>query len=281
VNLLRARSVGTAPAAAGGSGLRVWVLLGLVAGTLVALLLFAPASWLAGALHRASEGRLMLAEAKGSVWRGNAVAVLTGGPGSRDASALPGRLHWSLGWQGGAPALALRQDCCISGTLRLRLHPGVGAWRLELPASATPQPLGQWPAAWLAGLGTPFNTLQLTGMLRLSSAGFSLAGGGATPGLAGSLDLALEQMASRVSTLQVLGSYRLRLQGPAEGAGPAQVQLNTRDGALLLTGAGEWSAAGLRFRGEARAAPEAEAVLNNLLNIIGRRQGAASLIAIG
>lgn len=286
----------TAAALGHGPSLRRWVLLGAAAGTVLALVAFAPASWLAGWLHRATDGRLLLAEARGSVWRGSAVAVLTGGPGSRDAAALPGRLHWRLGWGAGAradaagqapaaagPALALRQDCCIDGVLHLRFGIGPGGWRLALPDSPSPQVLGQWPASWLAGLGTPFNTLQPSGVLRLSSAGFSLAGGrgGAGGGLAGGLELSLEQMAARVSTLPVLGSYRLRLQGPAEGHGPAQVQLSTRDGALLLTGAGEWGVAGLRFRGEARAAPQAEAVLNNLLNIIGRRQGAASLIAIG
>jgi general secretion pathway protein N len=276
----------------GAAAVRRWGLLGVAAGTLSALVAFAPASWLAGALHRATDGRLLLAEARGSIWRGSAVAVLTGGPGSRDAAALPGRLHWRLGWAGttvagataqtaaavaGGPSLALRQDCCIDGVLRLRFGFGPGGWHLALPPGDAPQVLGQWPAAWLTGLGTPFNTLQPSGVLRLSSAGYSLAGGG----LSGSLELSLEQMAARVSTLPVLGSYRLRLQGPAQGHGPAQVQLSTRDGALLLTGAGEWGAGGLRFRGEARAAPEAEAVLNNLLNIIGRRQGAASLIAIG
>ncbi|MGE4050638.1 MAG: type II secretion system protein N, partial [Piscinibacter sp.] len=38
---------------------------------------------------------------------------------------------------------------------------------------------------------------------------------------------------------------------------------------------------GVRFRGEARAAPGEEAPLANLLNIIGRRDGARSVISIG
>ena len=37
----------------------------------------------------------------------------------------------------------------------------------------------------------------------------------------------------------------------------------------------------LRFTGEASAAPEREAALSNLLNIIGRRNGARSIITIG
>ena len=36
-----------------------------------------------------------------------------------------------------------------------------------------------------------------------------------------------------------------------------------------------------RFRGEATAEPGSESALNNLLNIIGKRQGASSVISIG
>jgi general secretion pathway protein N len=83
----------------------------------------------------------------------------------------------------------------------------------------------------------------------------------------------------------VLGSYRLQVQGAAVDAAAAdaapRVTLNTLDGALRLSGVGDWLVTGLRFRGEASAAPGAEDALSNLLNIIGRRQGARSLIAIG
>jgi general secretion pathway protein N len=37
----------------------------------------------------------------------------------------------------------------------------------------------------------------------------------------------------------------------------------------------------MRFRGEARASANEEAALSNLLNIIGRRDGARSVISIG
>jgi general secretion pathway protein N len=63
------------------------------------------------------------------------------------------------------------------------------------------------------------------------------------------------------------------------------MQLSTTSGALQLTGDGEWSGVGaaskLRFNGAASAAPGAEAALGGLLNIIGRRQGAQSVITIG
>ena len=70
-----------------------WVASGVLLGSLAAGLGFAPASWLASALSAASGQRLLLADARGTVWQGSAVMVLTGGEGSHDASALPGRLR--------------------------------------------------------------------------------------------------------------------------------------------------------------------------------------------
>ena len=61
----------------------------------------------------------------------------------------------------------------------------------------------------------------------------------------------------------------------------ALLKLSTDSGALQLVGQGQWLGAGLRFQGQASAAPGSEAVLSNLLNIIGRRQGALSIISIG
>ncbi|MDP2005902.1 MAG: type II secretion system protein N [Rubrivivax sp.] len=266
-----------------------WAALGVVAGVLIALLVFAPATWLAGAVARATSDRLVLADARGTVWQGSAVVVLTGGSGSRDASALPGRLHWRLGLDGSALALRARQACCLNGEVRLRVVPGLGRLRLELPpnaaAGAAGGPLGQWPASWLAGLGTPWNTLQPAGTLQLSTPGLWLEQVQGRWRFHGRADLALGNMASRLSTLETLGSYRLLLVGDAASGDAATLQLSTTGGALQLSGSGQLLGGGaasqLRFRGQASAEVGSEAVLNNLLNIIGRRQGAVSVISIG
>jgi general secretion pathway protein N len=257
-----------------------WALAGAAIGALVALPLFAPAAWLAGGLAGATDGRLLLADARGTVWRGSAVLVLTGGPGSRDASALPGRLHWTLGLDGAALALRAKQACCIGSELLLRVVPSLGGLRIELPAAATPAPLGHWPAAWLAGLGTPWNTLQPAGTLQLTSPGFSAQRVQGRWTFSGRVELELQGFASSLSTLEELGSYRLSLQGDSQGEA-ATLQLSTLAGALQLRGNGQWLASKLRFNGEAQAAPGSEAALNNLLNIIGRRRGALSIISIG
>jgi general secretion pathway protein N len=275
---------------------RRWATWGAALGLVGGLVTQAPAQWLASGLHSATGGRLLLAEARGSLWNGSAVLVLTGGSDSRDASALPGRLQWQLrpGW--GVLRLRADQDCCLPGGLQLTLHPGWGGFALVLadatqPAkpgtspSAAPagaaRTLGQWPANWLAGLGTPWNTLQLGGQLQLASTGLRLQSTAGQLRLAGDLQLQLRGASSRLSALPVLGSYQLLLQGSDQGDAPTTLRLSSQDGPLRLNGEGQWTGARLRFRGTAQATDGQDDALANLLNIIGRRQGALSVISIG
>lgn len=273
---------------------RRWALAGALGGALAALIVFAPARWLAAAVADGSNGHLLLADAQGSLWTGSAVPVLTGGAGSRDAAALPGRLQWQLRPRWSGLALTLQQSCCLAAPLQLVWQPGLGAQRVQLQApTAAGAVLGQWPTAWLAGLGTPWNTLQLRGQMQLSSpTGFTLTSAAGRWRLEGQLALELRGLSSRLSPLPSLGSYRLVLgTGPGAGAapspspgtdnGPATLRLDTLAGPLRLQGEGQVGGARLRFRGEASAEPGHEAGLANLLNIIGRRQGARSVIAIG
>lgn len=279
-------STGTADAMLGSAGwergrraaarLAVW---GAACGAVAGLAAFAPAAWLADALTGASGERVLLSDARGTVWDGSAVVVLTGGPGSRDAMALPGRLDWTLGLQGTALAVQLRQACCLNGTVAVLIRPGIGRVVVALPARA--EGIGQWPASWLGGLGTPWNTLQPSGQLRLSSPGASLELVQGRWRLEGSLAIELSSLSSRISTLDVLGSYRLQIKGQAAGEDSATLQLSTIDGALRLSGQGQWAGPRLRFQGEATGAEGAGPALNNLLNIIGRRDGARSVISIG
>lgn len=263
-----------------------WAVLGAACGALVATVAYAPAAWLAGGLAQATGQRVLLADARGTVWRGSAVMVLTGGEGSRDASALPDRLYWRLGVDGAALALHARQACCLQGELLLRVLPGLGRVRVELPGSSVAgATLGQWPASWLEGLGTPWNTLKPAGTLQFSSTGLSFEQVQGRWRFKGLAELTLGGFSSRLSTLDSLGSYRLSLRGDAGGNEAAQLQLVTTEGALQLSGSGQILAPGaasrLRFSGQASAAAGFEAALGNLLNIIGRRQGALSVISIG
>lgn len=267
-----------------------WAIAGALLGGLVGLLAFAPAAWLAQAVAGSTGGRVLLADARGTVWAGSAVAVLTGGAGSADASALPGRLNWTLGWHwSGGPGLVLRAEhaCCLNGTMQVALQPGWGRMSATLlPAGsgvpgAAPDWLGQWPSSWLSGLGTPWNTLQLGGATRLTSQGGVLEWVQGRWNFRGQAQVEWLGVSSRVSPLPVLGNYRLTLNSDPANAGNALMSMTTTEGALQLSGAGQWNANGLRFRGEARAQPADEAALSNLLNIIGRREGGRSVISIG
>jgi len=258
---------------------RRWALWGAACGALLGLVAFAPAAWLASAVESGSNGHLLLADARGSVWRGSAVVVLAGGVGSRDARALPGRLDWTLKPAGLGLAIELRQDCCLTGTPRVLLRPGFGT--LAVTLQGAPGGIGQWPAAWLSGLGTPWNTLELGGALRLTSPGLTLQSAQGRWRVEGAASLEVLNAASRVATVPSLGSYRLQLGSDPATPGAAQVRLSTLEGALQLSGQGSLGPGGLRFRGEAQAAEADQAALNNLLNIIGRRNGARSVIAIG
>jgi general secretion pathway protein N len=258
-----------------------WAIAGALLGGLMAAATQTPASWLAQGVDQATAGRLQLVDANGTVWQGSALLLLTGGPGSRDASVLPSRLDWQLspsfqGWRLGWQ-LALAQACCLSPGLQLRLQPGWGS--LQVQVQPQQSWVGQWPAAWLQGLGAPWNTVQPGGMMRLVTRDLRLNASAQGTQFDGQAELDLLQLSSRLSTLAALGSYRLAISGVA-GSAP-QITLQTLEGALQLQGSGQLGPRGLTFRGQASATPGQEPALNNLLNIIGRRQGAASVISIG
>lgn len=93
----------------------------------------------------------------------------------------------------------------------------------------------------------------------------------------GGVEITARHMSSRLSTLQPMGTYRITLAG---GDTPS-LALSTVEGALRLSGQGQWVGSRLRFTGEASAAPGMQAQLANLLNILGRRQGDKAIISLG
>ena len=250
-----------------------WAGAGLAVGVALALLLFAPARWLAGAVTWATEGRVVMQAARGTVWRGSAQWVLAGGSGSRDAVALPSRLSWQV--QPGVQGLrvTLHASCCTPEPLGLNLQVH---WRGLTIAIDDGAP-SHWPAALLAGLGTPWNTVQLDGRLQLTTRGLLLHGRPQALQMQGQFELLALDMTSSLTTLRPMGSYRLTLEG-----GPVPtLRLVTLAGGLQMTGSGQWRGTRLQFSGEAHTEPGREAVLAHLLNLIGRREGARSIITLG
>jgi general secretion pathway protein N len=255
--------------------MRRWAVAGALAGASLGLLLHAPAVWLVGPVHAASGTRMQLIEARGTVWNGEGRLQVGQGAADSQAVALPGRVGWSWGWESGAPTLALRADCCSPQPLRLRLVPGWGRLTLQLVDGQS-----QWPATLLAGLGAPWNTVQAQGELQIRTQALSVEWSGSGVRLAGKLQTDALAMASRLSTLRPVGSYRLTLTGPPGDQAPALL-LQTLEGPLRLQGSGQWTGQGWRFTGEATADPQSEAALQNLLNMLGRREGGKALLSLG
>ncbi len=241
-------------------------------GALGALIVFAPAAWLAQGLHAASGGHVLLADAQGSVWRGSAQLLLTGGQGSSDAASLPGRVNWTLRPVLGGARMALNMPCCAQQPVQLTLLPGWSQSALDISPARI-----NLPAQWLSGLGAPWNTLDPQGQLALSNDALQVQWAAGRMRLQGQLTLDMMAMSSRLSTLSPLGDYRLSLGG---GDVPT-LNLQTLQGALQLSGSGQVVGSRIRFKGEASASPQQQDALSNVLNIIGRRQGSKSLISLG
>ena len=260
-----------------------WALTGACIGALTALLMHWPALWLGSSLSQVTKGQVQLQEAQGSVWQGSAKLVLTGGEGSRDAMALPGRIEWQLSFspQGlGLPILNLQllAPCCMAQPARVQINAQLGkaTWHLQMNDHRS-----QWPAHLLSGLGAPWNTLQPEGNLNLVTEQLQLDVQPGQTVMQGRMVLTAENMSSKLSTLRPMGTYQVDITTAAAPAGSVDVKLSTVSGSLLLSGQGQWQDQRLRFQGEASAAPQHEAALNNLLSIIGRRQGARSLLSWG
>ena len=250
-----------------------WAIAGVLLGGAIATTVFAPARWLAAALGQASGQQLQLVSAQGSIWGGSSQLVLSGGQGSVNAVSLPGQVSWRIRPVWAGLSIQITADCCTQQPLQLRaMAVGWRGARIVLQDSQS-----QWPASLLAGLGTPWNTVQAQGQLNASTQDLVVDFGPTGLHLAGRVQLDALNISSRLSTLSPMGSYRFLLQS---GPSPS-LSLSTLEGSLQLSGQGEWVGQRLRFRGVAMAAPERVEALSNLLNILGRRDGARSIITVG
>jgi len=259
---------------------------GALVGVLCGAVWAAPASWMALLLQRWTDTRVQALHASGTLWNGQASLALGAGPGSGAALAMPGQLSWTLRptlFSPGGPGLQMQvqHPVLLAQGALVRLQWSGNTWALQMRAKEDGQAVtAQLPAAWLAGLGAPWNTLQPSGRLQLRLERLRWE---AVPDRTAQLDLALRiqltEVASRISTLPVLGDYELLL----EGGSTVNARLSTRPGsALQLEGHGQWTPGGpVAFQGQASALAGREEALANLLNIIGRRDGPRSLMAFG
>lgn len=224
------------------------------------LLVLAPEDWVAPYAAQATQGRMRLVDAAGSLWQGSAVLALTPGADPAGAALLPGRIEWHTAF---CPLL--------TGRLQLRLHQteampdditlNAGLRGAELSAGSA-----HLPASLLTGLGAPFNTLDLQADVHARWDDWRWFGQNGF----GHLSVTVDDAASRVSTIRPLGSYRVDIE--AQGR-QGTLALATLKGPLTLTGRGSLGGGGVSFAGQASATPETQDSLAGLLNLLGRPAG--------
>jgi general secretion pathway protein N len=236
------------------------------------VLVFFPAAWLAPMVEQQTGGRLTLGDAQGSLWRGSAFIGGAPGEGGSVTPLLPGRFVWRLSplVLVGHVALELDNPGALAQPVRVE-----GSWSQR---QVSPGEL-MLPAGGLAGLGAPLNTLAPSGVMRLSWTSLELVRQQQAVAVNGRTTLALNDMGSRMTPVNPLGSYQLAMDWRGQ---QAQLNLTTVRGALLLSGSGALNQGRLQFSGQASAASGYEETLGNLLNLLGQRRmvGGKNIIAL-
>lgn len=249
----------------------IWSLAAMVSVAFTALA-FLPAAWLAALVEMQTAGRLTLGDAQGTLWRGSAFIGAAPGGNEPVAPLLPGRFAWRL-----SPTVLLgRVDADLGNAAALSRPVSVtGSWYQwqVSPAAIT------LPAERLASLGAPLNTLQPSGEMRLSWQLLQLTWLNGKIEMTGTMNLEMNDIASRLSPINPLGGYDLEFDWHGQ---QATVTLKTIKGPMLLSGAGMFSNGRLQFSGTAEAEAGQEEKLANLLNLLGqrRRQGDRDIIAL-
>ena len=222
----------------------------------------APASLLSWALSLATNGVLVLERPQGGAWQGNADALAVTDR-SRRVHRYE-RLRWDfLGsrlFRGEIAARVQIEDPNLrgAGKVALTLH------RVRLSEAAF-----ESPAASLIGYFPALALGKLSGTLSLNTAEFVLG----RDDVAGEATIAWRNAGSALTNVSPLGEYVARVTGAAKRA---EIRVDTIEGVLRIEGRGKWSLKeGLLFDGTARAAPQHQADLAELLKLLGPDRGGA------
>ena len=197
-------------------------------GLLVGLVLFAPAAWLAKAVASATDQRLLLADARGTIWSGSAVPSSPAAPTAATRATCPaassGRCRrGSTASSCGAPGLLPQRHAEAADPPRLRPDPRHAMRRR--PALARRRPVAERLAR------RPRHAVEHAAArrhaARIASPGFTIESGPGPLAARRQLDLELEAVSSRLTTLDTLGSYRVTLTGGAGDGSATLLSLTT------------------------------------------------------
>jgi general secretion pathway protein N len=247
-------------------------LLAGIASAAFTMMMFFPATWMMAMVENQTAGRLTLGDAHGTLWRGS--AFIGGAPSGHDpvTPLLQGRFSWRL-----SPMVLLGSvDAELENTAALSqpiiVRGNWHQWQVS-PGAIT------LPAERLAALGTPLNTVQPSGQMRLSWEPLQLTQQNGKIGIVGAMNLEMNDIASRLSPIKPLGSYDIRFDWHGE---MASVTLQTVKGPMMLNGSGVFTNGRLQFSGTAQAEAGQEQRLANFLNLLGqsRRERDKNIIAL-
>lgn len=250
---------------------------------LLTMLVTAPASLIDWGLKQATDGRVRLADASGSIWTGQGRVVVVDiqteadrdqrapsarGPASLAGVVIPGTIRWQISalplligrLQANASHESMAQPVTISGS----------ATRLQVTGGSL-----QLPNVNLARLGSPWTTVRPTASLGVTWQPFVIDRGR----FSGQATLELRDVASALTPVRPLGAYRIDIDGTGVSS---KIHMTSIDGPLRLSGDGTWTArGGLRFTAYAEAEEAERLRLQSLLGLLGRREGTRTMIKIG
>jgi general secretion pathway protein N len=236
------------------------------------VLAFCPAAWMAAIVEKQTGGRLTLGDAQGTLWRGS--AFIGGAPSGTDpvTPLLPGRFAWRL-----SPAVLIGiVDLDLDNPSALQQAVKIAGNWSQWQVSGSSILL---PAERLSALGAPLNTVQLSGQMRLSWTPLQIARQGQRVDVTGTMNLRMDDVASRLSPVKPLGAYDMAMDWRGQ---EARLALKTVKGPMLLSGTGQLVNGRLQFSGRAEAEAGQEERLAVLLNLLGqrRREGNKNIIAL-
>lgn len=231
-----------------------------------------PASWVGLLIEKQTAGRIVLGDVQGSFWRGSAFIGVASDKSSAVTPLFPGRFAWKI-----SPAILFGQlsvdvENASSLSAPIKLDGNFTHWRVS-PASIN------LPSERLEGLGAPLNTIGPSGKIVLSWTELDMTRIDAKVALNGRMQLELSEMASRISSIKPLGSYKVATQWLGE---TVNMDLTTTKGPLMLEGSGKLLQGRFQFSGKAYAEAGQEEKMANLLNLLGRRRqdGDKQIIAL-
>ncbi|HKQ29781.1 MAG TPA: type II secretion system protein N [Burkholderiales bacterium] len=236
-----------------------WIALGLAGLSLYVILLivFMPATYLARAVDKLNRD-IGLQQASGTLWHGGALLV-----SKRGRETPIGRIHWDIHpWRllGGT----FVADIAFNGSG----IEGRGTFEAGLQRYLLQSVNVNASAPSLSRLYPPASLIGLSGHLQITADSIELE----HDAVRGKADVVWNDAASRLVSVEKIGTYRMQITGEGKHVG---IAVSTVQGTLWINGKGEWRLFGdgtMRIKGGITAKPPVPATLEPMLNTIGPLQ---------